>query len=172
MAAVRARLDPKALPSSNQRVALRRKLRLVSQGAAATGDTEVMILDLSTTGLLLETAGDLTKGETIELVIAEAVGVRAVIKWSSGQLFGCEFWEPITLAAVGAALLRAPHEAPSPIVEHALPHLADFAGDRSEEPCAEKELSFSAKIRWILGLALLSWSIIFAVALLAWRSLH
>jgi len=129
----------------------------------------VLILDVSTTGFLLETAGDLCKGETIELDIPEAVGVRAVVKWSSGQLFGCEFNEPISIAAVSAAVLRAPYEAPSSWEAPAPADVAELADDLFDGSRAEGELSFAVKMRWILGLALLSWTVIFATVALAWR---
>ncbi len=164
MTAVRALLDPKSFRSAH-----RRKLRLQAQGLAASGSTDVLILDVSTTGLLLETAGELGKGETIELDIPEAFGVRAVVKWSSGQLFGCEFKDPISIAAVSAVLLRAPYEPPRSWEASVPADVAELADDLFNESGAEGELSFGVKMRWILGLALLSWTAIISAVSLAWR---
>ncbi len=164
MTAVRALLDSRSLRSAH-----RRKLRLQAQGLAAFGSTDVLILDVSTTGLLLETAGELGKGDIIELDMPEALGVRAVVKWSSGQLVGCEFKEPISIAAVSAVLLRAPYEPPSSWQTPVPADVAETADDLGNEFGAEKELSFGVKMRWIVGLSLLSWAVIISAVTLAWR---
>lgn len=164
MAAVPAQLDAKAARST-QRGAARRKLRLPAQGAARSTAANVLILDVSTTGLLLETASDLAKGETIEVDIPEAAGTRAVVKWTSGRLFGCEFAKPISAAAVSAALLRAPHDVrdnPSSTADGRHP-----AGERDLGP----RLSPAARLRWIVGLAILSWAIVAAAVSIAWHFL-
>ena len=170
MTAVRALLDPKTL-SSTRRTATRRKLRLHAEGSASSGTAEVLILDISTTGLLLETAADLVKGETIELDLPEAVGVRAVVKWTSGRLFGCQFRDPLSNASVSSALLRAPFET-SRSAEAAAPSKTFEADDDLEDSVLEHELTFSVKLRWIVGLALLSWAFVAATVSLAWRYLN
>lgn len=167
MTAVRASLEAKA-PNSTRRSAPRRKLSLQAHGSAASGATDVLILDVSTTGLLLKTAGNLTKGETIELGIPEMVGVRAVVKWASGQLFGCQFKDPISTAAVSAALLRAPYAPPSSTDRPERPDMLLSTG-RVEEPGSEGDLPAAAKMRWIIALALLSWAAVAGVMSLAWK---
>jgi hypothetical protein len=150
MPAINAQLDPKAV-GSKRRAAPRRKLHLPAEGITTSGTSNVLILDMSTTGVLLRTAADLSQGETIELNIPEAVGARAVVRWSSGQVFGCKFREPISKAALSAALLRAPPSGP-PVSRDAfasqnIPPLADDAG-----------------LAWVIGLALLSWGVVIAAA--------
>ena len=166
MAAVPAQLDAKAARST-QRGAARRKLRLPAQGAARSAAANVLILDVSTTGLLLETASDLAKGETIEVDIPEAAGTRAVVKWTSGRLFGCEFAKPISPAAVSAALLRAPYDARDNASSTATADARHPLGERALGP----RLSPGARLRWIVGLAILSWAIVAAAVSIAWRFL-
>jgi hypothetical protein len=171
MTAVWAVLDHKSLKTVH-RTQLRRKLRLQAQGLAQSGTTEVLILDISTTGLLLETAEDLSRGDTIELDIPEAVVVRAVVKWSSGQLFGCQFREPISIAAVSAALLRASFGPPSLPEALAPTDNRHLVGDVAYESGRDEALSIAAKMRWIIGLALLSWVVVIAVTSLVWWLFH
>lgn len=170
MTAVRALLDAKTLNSS-RRASRRRKLRLQAQGSVASGAADVLILDISTTGLLLETAADLIKGETIELDFPEAIGTPAVVKWASGNLFGCEFRKPISNASVSRVLLRAPYDTSGSAVDVFQPDSRDSA-DHLKESVPEGELRFAVKLRWIVVLALLSWILVAAAVSLAWRYLH
>lgn len=157
MTAVRALLEPKAERSS-RRTAARRRLHLATEGVTTSGTSDVLILNVSKTGLLLETSGDLAEGETIELDFPEAAGVRAVVKWSSGHLFGCKFQQPLSTAAVSAALLRASHEPAD-----AAPALGALDSE------AEERLPFGVRLSWIAGLALLSWALVAgAAAALVW----
>jgi hypothetical protein len=167
MTAVRALLDHKAA-SSSRRAAARRKLHLQAHGSTYLGGTDVFVLDLSSTGLLLETTGDLSKGETIELDMPEASGVRAVVKWSSGRLFGCEFTKPISVSAISAALLRASPTLPKGRTEYASENEVALA-DGLSELADQNDLSFAAKARGILTIALLCWIPIIAAAWSTWR---
>lgn len=166
MAAVRGRLDPTSSLSTG-RTTVRRKLRLEAQGSTASDSANVSIIDISTTGLLLETTSDLRLGETIELDLPEAPGIRVVVKWSSGQLFGCQFKEPVSVAVVSGALLRAPAGPPNSKAI-TLPDTADPADDVLEAK-AEGKLPLAVRMRWIVGLALLSWGIVAATVLLVWQ---
>ena len=105
---LRAKLDvgPEA---GERRSSSRRKLRLDAEGASASAlQTQVIIHDLSEDGLLVESPIGLEQGETIEVVIPEAGTAQAKVAWSSGRFFGCRFSNPISTAAVSAALLRSP----------------------------------------------------------------
>ena len=156
MTTVKAILDARA-PGSARRTATRRKLHLPTQGVVRLGAADVLILNMSRTGLLLETAGLLAEGETIELDIPEAVRVRAIVKWSSGDLFGCQFIRPISSATVSAALLRAPYALPEPKALVPAPAVRPLANRAPVENVPEGELSLAARMRWIIGLAILSW---------------
>jgi len=167
MTSLRARLDPKTI-SSNRRTAHRRMLHLPAEGLTISGTSDVLILDMSTIGLLLETSGDLSEGESIELDITEDICVRVVVKWSSGQLFGCKFQEPISTAAVSAAMLRAsyaPRSSSKTIALSDTSSPADYPADASR---GDEQLSLAVKMRWIIGLALLSWGVVIAAASLVW----
>ena len=87
----------------------RRKLRLEAAGASASSaQTQVVIHDLSEEGLLVESPVPLADGELLEVVIPEAGTAQAEVTWNSGRFFGCKFKQPISTAAVSAALLRSP----------------------------------------------------------------
>jgi hypothetical protein len=168
MTALRARLESPGL-SSNRRGASRRKLNLALETSDDIGSINVTILDLSTTGLLLETSGSLAVGESFDLHLPDAVDTRATVKWSSGCFFGCQFKEPLSTAAVSAALLRSPPPTirTATTTEPLLVH--DREDEEEEDALAEGTLSFAVKMRWILGLALLGWAAIAAIVSLAFN---
>ena len=86
----------------------RRKLRLAAHGALSSGaSAEILIHDISATGLLVESALPLSGGERISIVLPEAGETWAEVIWASGKLFGCRFEAPISVAALSAAQLRA-----------------------------------------------------------------
>lgn len=86
------------------RRAARRKLCLGSRLAGS--GAEVLIHDLSSTGLRIETSADLGIGDTLAVEIPEAGASEASIIWRQGRFFGCEFRHPISPAAISAATLR------------------------------------------------------------------
>lgn len=92
--------------SSNRRHAVRRPLRLATTVGASSADA--MIHDLSTTGMLLETAEEVFVDDLLLVEIANFGHVAATVVWNSGRFFGCEFEEPLSAAAVSGALLRSP----------------------------------------------------------------
>lgn len=86
----------------------RRKLYLEAQGAIQSGGAaDVLIHNISATGLLLESQAGLSVDERIEIELPQAGATRARIVWASGQLFGCEFDMPISAATLSAAQLRS-----------------------------------------------------------------
>lgn len=96
--------------SADRRGAVRRTLQLSVDSQLSYGALEAVIRDLSEYGLLLETAVGLALGERLYVELPEA-GIRvAVVVWSRGNLFGCEFQIPLTKKIVSATLLRAPSE--------------------------------------------------------------
>ena len=98
--------EPQAV---ERRSAPRRKLRLQAEGASSSaGDSLVVIHDISEEGLLLESSVPLAEGEILEVLIPEAGTAQARVSWTSGHFYGCKFIEPISTAAVSAALLRSP----------------------------------------------------------------
>lgn len=86
----------------------RRELRLEASGATTSGEvTTVLIHNISATGLLLEARAGLTVGEQIGLDLPHAGETTVKVVWASGALFGCEFAEPLSPAALSAAQLRS-----------------------------------------------------------------
>ena len=93
--------------AGERRGSARRALRLAVDGHVR-GACQVTIHDLSLTGVLIETSTPLRAGETFEVDLPEAGKVEASVVWSSGEFYGCEFREPLSTAALSAALLRSP----------------------------------------------------------------
>lgn len=120
----------------DQRRASRRILQLEVAAVSERDSTRALIHDLSEAGLLLETSADLRVGEMLHVDLPEAGAVRALVVWSRGRLFGCEFMTPVPKAAVSAALLRSPRAAPgeaagpdSPVPSERDPdHMVERAG--------------------------------------------
>lgn len=105
---LRAQLESEP-KKGERRSASRRKLRLQAEGGSpSAGTAQVVIHDLSEEGLLLEGPVPLAEGEILEVLIPEAGTAHAEVSWTSGHFFGCRFKEPISTAAVSAALLRSP----------------------------------------------------------------
>lgn len=93
---------------AERRDAFRRTLRLVAEVSYSRDSARVLILNLSESGVLIETAAVLTVGESLELELPEAGTVVARVVWQRGREFGCEFDRPVPKGAVSAALLRSP----------------------------------------------------------------
>ena len=102
-----ARLDS-SQRTNERRGARRRKLWLEAEGAGFAKGADVVIHDLSEEGMLLECAVSLNVGERLEVHIPEAGDTLAAVVWTSGKFFGCKFDDPLSSAAVSAALLRSP----------------------------------------------------------------
>ena len=85
----------------------RKKLRLLTEARSARGGAvEVQILDISTTGLLVQADLPLEQDETLEIELPGAGSHQARIMWSGDKFFGCAFEAPIPSSAVSAALLK------------------------------------------------------------------
>ena len=81
----------------------RRALKL----GVGAGASQVSIQDLSLTGVLLETSMHMLVGADFELELPHAGSVEVVVVWNSGEFYGCQFTQPISPAALSAALLRS-----------------------------------------------------------------
>jgi transcriptional regulator with XRE-family HTH domain len=86
----------------------RRTLRLETQGELASGHaTNVLLHNVSTTGLLLESTISLASGETLAIDLPDIGATPAKVIWASGALYGCQFERPVSAAALSAAQLRS-----------------------------------------------------------------
>jgi len=93
--------------SPDGRLQPRKKLRLLTEARSShSGAVDVLILDISPTGMLVQSDLPLEQGETIEIELPRAGVRQAEIVWSSDKFFGCSFATPIASAAVSAALLK------------------------------------------------------------------
>ena len=132
-----ASLDQSAFSLVDRRSAKRRTLKLGFDTAARRGRARVLIMDISTTGMRLQTSASFEIGEQIQIVVPEAGTVTATIVRESysdiGWEFGAAFDEPITAAAVSAVLLAAPAFAP-PIPEEEAKQWVREARARYPEP--------------------------------------
>jgi hypothetical protein len=97
--------------SPDGRAAVRRSLRLDVSAHAADHVTRALVLNISETGILIETVLDLQVGEILRLDIPEASASRVRVIWKDKLLVGCEFVEPVSTGAVSAARLMSRIEA-------------------------------------------------------------
>jgi hypothetical protein len=91
------------LAAGERRRSARRALKL----GVGTGDEAVTILDLSLTGVLLETSVPMLVGATFEIELPQAGPVEATVVWNSGEYYGCQFELPIRPVTLSAALLQS-----------------------------------------------------------------
>jgi len=86
----------------------RRNLRLETQGvSAAHGATEVLVHNISASGLLLESRLPLAPNEEIAIELPHAGKTAARVVWASGELYGCEFDAALSAGALSAVELRS-----------------------------------------------------------------
>jgi transcriptional regulator with XRE-family HTH domain len=103
---IHAHLEEPAGPAGKSREP-RRTLQLETQGITTLGDAaHVLIHNVSTTGLLLETQVPLDASQQLMIDLPQAGATLATVMWQSGHLFGCQFDAPITSAVLSAAQLR------------------------------------------------------------------
>ncbi|WP_022683355.1 helix-turn-helix domain-containing protein [Sphingobium bisphenolivorans] len=99
--------------SADQRQAVRWRMRLELPGSLDEGRANVIIHDLSTAGMLMETTSRLEVGQSITLSLPEAENATAQIVWQDDHLFGCRFEQPLPQVAISAAKLRNPAVSPA-----------------------------------------------------------
>lgn len=88
--------------------AARRQLRLESAGSTASGETaRVLIHNVSTTGLLIESAVKLAEEERIEIDLPEVGNAPAIVVWMSESYYGCRFETPLPAGALAALELHS-----------------------------------------------------------------
>jgi transcriptional regulator with XRE-family HTH domain len=116
-------------PQGGKRRNNRRNLRLQTQGAsAARGAAEVLIHNISASGLLLESRIVLAPGEEIAIELPHAGMTAARVVWASGQLYGCEFEVALSAGALSAVELRSTvsRDIASPDKQPSSPPAEDF----------------------------------------------
>ena len=156
--------------AENRRYSFRRSLRLGS--VMWDSGVEIVIHDISATGMLIETSQELSTGETLIIDLPESGETPATVAWNSGQYFGCQFELSIPAATVSAALLRSsPLGAIAPIDRGPdLSMLNSPVAEAVEEDVRVKDDRYSLRTRGlvIVGLCGLSWALIGWVISLIW----
>lgn len=148
-----------------RRRSTRRNLRLETQGiSAAHGATEVLVHNISASGLLLESRLALVPNEEISIILPHAGTTAARVVWASGQLYGCEFDVALSAGALSAVELRStvsrdiasPDKQVSPSVEAfgvRLKQLRKAKGLTQAQMASELGVSMPAICAWETGKA-------------------
>ena len=152
-------------PAADRRSSPRHTLCLDST-LQTTGDA-VTIHDLSSTGMLIETAARLAPFDGLAVRLPEVGIMPAIIVWNSGRFFGCEFNERLSQATISAALLRSRPTNPPESVPPQSPDLrrmVSTAAEASASPIAEMDATpddekapLGVRLRVIFGSAIVLW---------------
>jgi len=118
--------------------------------------------------MLIETKADLAPFDSLQIELPEVGFTQAIIIWNSGRFYGCEFNEPVSQAAVSAALLRSVPKKPvelvaaTSVVERKIPTAADVpAGQgQTDSDLEDEKASVSTRLRVIFGSAIILWALI------------
>lgn len=125
---ITAYLDDQEQQGGKRRNA-RRNLRLQTQGVStASGAAEVLVHNISASGLLLESQVALAPGEEIAIDLPHAGTTAARVVWASDRLYGCEFDVALSAGALSAVELRSTvsRDIASPDKQPASPPAEDF----------------------------------------------
>jgi hypothetical protein len=158
------------LLTDEERSSRRHQLWLSARVSAAGEAEQVLIHNLSTTGLLFESELDLDLGDQIAVELPEVGTVPAEVVWCGDSFYGCEFASPIVAAAVSASRLRSPKPQPAAAfavrTEPAQPAEPESSA-ATVVATRPNELSPLSKVAIIFGLATVCWMpIVAAVAYL------
>lgn len=97
----------------NRRRTVRRALML---DAVAHQDeveaSDISILNLSQTGMQMESQSSFAVGEIFYLHLPEIGATPAQIRWNDKHRYGCEFLTPVGKGVISAALLKSAFEIP------------------------------------------------------------
>jgi hypothetical protein len=128
----------------------------------SAGGTQVLIRDISPGGILIEAEpAALTVDDWIEVSLPDTGPVKGRVAWTSGGFFGCEFYQPISVAALSAALLKA---RPASDADSFLDTMSDkppLSGSRSR---VLPELDFSVAMMLSFALWGLIWAAVYTIA--------
>ena len=105
-----AAIVERATAVEERRQDIRWRMRLELPGLLKSGQANVIVHDLSTAGMLVETGSGLQIGQSISIDLPEAHNATAQVVWQNERLFGCRFDQPLSQAAVSATRLRNPPE--------------------------------------------------------------
>jgi transcriptional regulator with XRE-family HTH domain len=162
---ITAYLDDQEQQGGKRRNA-RRNLRLQTQGiSAARGAAEVLIHNISASGLLLESQAALAPGEEIAIELPHAGTTAARVVWASGRLYGCEFDVALSAGALSAVELRSTvsrdiaspdkqlASPPAEVFGHRLKQLRKAKGLTQAQMASQLGVSMPAICAWETGKA-------------------
>ncbi|MDP3674236.1 MAG: PilZ domain-containing protein [Novosphingobium sp.] len=109
MLAILAEFEPDPPPHDSRR-SPRRRLRLVADTWSHGNGARATICDLSSTGMLIESAMALAQDEVIEISLPQAGNILATVVWTRDGLAGCAFAQPLSRSVISASLLLAPYD--------------------------------------------------------------
>ena len=96
------------LAQEERRGSERWRVHLLATAEVAPDVGDILIQDISETGLRISTAATLEIGETIVVDLPDERVARASVVWQRGTSFGCEFDSPLPTAVISAVLLQVP----------------------------------------------------------------
>jgi transcriptional regulator with XRE-family HTH domain len=103
----------------------------------------LLVLDISTSGLLVQSNEPLQVGEQIQLELARGGTRQIEVVWTNGSYYGCRFLKPISSAAVSAAQLMSAPQLATPADRHD-GHMASDFGNRLTELRTAKNSTIDA----------------------------
>lgn len=74
------------------------------------GNEPVYVSNLSTTGMLIETAAPLSVGEPLQVLLPEGDTRLVTVVWANESIFACEFARALTIATIRRIQLQSPPE--------------------------------------------------------------
>jgi len=94
--------------STNRRGSARWHIHLAIPSGLDSGQAKVVVHDISTAGMLIETDATLKTGQSVRISLPEADPVIARVVWQDEPLFGCRFDQALPQGVVSALRLRNP----------------------------------------------------------------
>nr|WP_166179472.1 PilZ domain-containing protein [Altererythrobacter segetis] len=134
-----------------------------TSGSLSHGTT---VHNISESGILLETSASLAIGDVVEVDLPH-IGLRSArVMWTSDQLLGCKFDDPLSTAGVSAARLSGTFPSLLPDTSLQVPKAAPVHAEQLSTPpvVGLGELSPRTKLAIMLGLAVLAWVLLGAFA--------
>jgi len=130
-------------PDADRRHDSRRKLSLLARGAHHDGTgLDVLIHNISGTGMLFESDIKLAAGDRIEIELPHAGDITAIVIWASGRHFGCQFEGPVSPATLSAVELKSVTAPSSKTREK-----DKAAGDGEQDAATEGDESFGDRLQ-------------------------
>ena len=159
--AITARLEQ--AKGLDRRTSARRKISFVT--SLGTSRRYLTIHDLSSTGMLIETSAKLPLFEPVQIDLPEAGSQQAIVVWTSGQFYGCEFQERLSKAAISATLLRSKPRKAEKLLPEAqpvprAPRVKAKAVEHQPYDGTDEKASLTVRLRVIFGSAILLWALI------------